>query len=102
MGYSQTNVGVLVSGPLPALVFNTPICAQYGMQVSGSGTANVMLELSMDGINFVGTGFSASVGNLIGGPSPQNLKPIAAIRANVTSLSGSIDVTIVAAPLNSE
>lgn len=102
MGYSQTTTGVTTSGPLSALTFTTPICAQYAIQVGGSGGGSVDLEISLDGVNFISSGLTATGGQLVGGPSPQNLKPLGAIRAHVTSVGGSIDVTITAAPLNSE
>ena len=102
MGYMQTNSGVTTTGPLPSLSFTTPICAQYSIQIGGSGSGAATLEMSADGVNFISTGLSISSGSLAGGPSPQNFKPLAAIRANVNSVTGSIDVTVVAAPLNSE
>lgn len=102
MGYAQTTTGVTATGPLTPLIFTAPICAQYAVQVGGSGSGSATLYVSLDGVNFITSGLAAGAGQIAGGPSPQNLKPIAAIQANVTSVTGSIDVTITAAPLNSE
>jgi len=101
MGYVQTTTGVTSTGPLPALAFTTPICPQYGLQLGNTGNGNVNLEISMDGVNFIASGlFLSSAG--ITSPSPQSIKPLSAIRANVTSITGTIDITVIAAPLNSE
>ena len=102
MGYSQTTTGVTATGPLAPLIFTTPICPQYSVQIGGSGSGSALIEISLDGVNFVSSGIGGSTGGAIQAPSPQNMKPLGAIRANVASVTGSIDVTIVAAPVNSE
>jgi hypothetical protein len=101
MGYSQITTGVTTSGVLPPLVFSSPICAQYSIQVTGAGASTAYILISVDGVNFIGSGITLTGTGIAGGPSPQNLKPILAIQADVV-VSGAVDVAIAAAPLNSE
>ena len=106
MGYYQNTLGVTATGPLPPIIFNAPICAQLAIQVSASN-AQVNLEFSLDGVNFVSSSYlmwhtpTHSSGQILGYPF-QSFLPIAAMRANVMGVGGSADITIVAAPLNSE
>jgi hypothetical protein len=99
MGYLQTTTGITTVGPGATLSFTTPICAQLALQVSGSGSGNVVVEASLDGTNFVQ--ITMSGGGILSSNS-QSICPIAAIRYHVMSISGTLSISIAAAPLGSE
>jgi hypothetical protein len=98
MGYLQTTGSVSTPGPGATLSFSTPICAQVSLQVSGSGSASVNLEASLDGSNFTQVTVS---GGMIKS-NPQSFTPIAAIRYNVVSISGTVSISIAAAPYGTQ
>ena len=98
MGQVQTTNGVTTTGPGATLTLTTPICAQVSLQVSGSGSATVNLEASLDGSNF--TQLTVS-GGLIKS-NPQSFTPIAAIRYNVASISGTVSISIAVAPYGTQ
>ena len=94
MGYVQNTTGITTVAAGTPVAFATPICPQISLQVTGTGTAVVEVDISVDGTNF--TAVSVSGGN-IKSTAPGSISPIAAMRYNVTSISGSVNVSIAAA-----
>lgn len=93
MGYVQTTGSVAVTGPGSPLTFDTIICPLVAVQVSGSGTANVAVEGSLDGTNFTGI---TTAGGVIKTNTGATV-PLKAIRYNVTTITGTVSITIAAA-----
>lgn len=98
MGYIQASTGIVQAGPGVPVMFTQPICAQLAIQVStDTGGGSVNLETSLDGINFI-PALTCSAGQM-NGSQRQNFGPIAAMRYNVLAVSGTLSITIAAAPL---
>ena len=106
MGYAQTTTGVTTTGPGATLSFATPICAQMSVQVAFSGSVSLTVEFSLDGVNFITANLTwsstSSSNGQIRSSAGQVWTPFAAIRYNVTAISGSADISIAAAPSGSE
>lgn len=98
MSYIQISPGVTEPGPGAPLVFTDPICAQFAIQVSSdTGGGTVSLEVSLDGVHFVAV-MNCACGQM-NYDQKQRYAPIAAIRYNVLSVSGTLEIAIAAAPL---
>lgn len=99
MGYLQTTTGVTTVGPGATLSFTTPICAQLTLQTLGTGSANIILEGSLDGVTFSQITLGGSNGTQT---NTQSFYPLAAIRYHVLSITGTFSISIAAAPSGSQ
>ena len=100
MGYLQTTNGITTIGHGATLSFSTPICPQLFLQVSGAGfPTTVILEGSLDGTNFIPITLGGGNGTQT---NSQTWFPLAAIRYNVTQITGTASISIAAAPSGSQ
>lgn len=100
MGQVQTTGSVSTVGPGATLTLTTPICAQISLQFTATGSISVGVDVSLDGVNFTGSsvGGAGGAGTTLKTSSGQSFGPIAAIRYNVSSITGTASISIAAAP----
>ena len=103
MGYLQTTTGVTTVSNGTVVSFTTPICAQLALQFTCTGSISVGIDISLDGINFTGSiGGSGGSGVTRVTSSGQSFGPIAAMRYNISSITGTASISIAAAPSGSQ
>ena len=80
------------TGPGSVLTLNKPT-SSFSMQTTSTGSPSysVLLEVSIDGVNFVIAGSSTSDGITSGPPYA-----VLSIRANLVSISGGVSPTVTA------